>query len=290
MIRKSYIIAIVLFAAFFVAFKVEKAQAAAACGCYASGLASRVGSEIQASYEGECDQYCANQKASNSSIIYYRYGESGLFGASKKAITKTANGETLTGLPMQSCQCDGGTLRSELSKKVFNVGECKLFCTEAGASKFNYNYLGYGNLSSSSSTTSQTTTGSSGSFQTATDRVSGSASTDSSKGLIKCGRAGQRMCHLCDLIVGLNTIIKYIFSISIVVALTIIVVGSIMYIVSAGDKKMIENAKGAIRNAAIGMVIVLSAWLIVNYSMKLLQTKSNLGISQVSGWNNFTCN
>jgi hypothetical protein len=120
--------------------------------------------------------------------------------------------------------------------------------------------------------------------------VPGTLSADASKGIIQCGKNGQRMCKLCDLIVGIKAIIQYGLTIAVVVALTFIVVGAVMYIVSAGNTGMIEMAKGAMKNAAIGLIIFLTAWLIVTYTLKVLSARDDLGISATGGWSSFTCN
>jgi hypothetical protein len=113
----------------------------------------------------------------------------------------------------------------------------------------------------------------------------------SSAAIISCGKTGEnKMCTLCDLIIGINTIIKYIFSISVIAALTALFIGAIMYIFSGADPSSAEKGKKAIMNALLGIVIIFAAWVFVNFTMKLLGSKSNLGIEKIdSGWNNFKC-
>lgn len=122
----------------------------------------------------------------------------------------------------------------------------------------------------------------------ATGIVPGKADAETSKGLVKCGKAEQRMCTLCDLISGLNTIIVYLRNIVLVVALTSIVVAGIMYIVSFGEQKLIGNAKTIIKNALIGVIVMLAAWLIVNSTIRILGAKTDLGI-RVQSWDTFIC-
>jgi cbb3-type cytochrome oxidase subunit 3 len=280
MTKKIYIFTMVLFAVFFIALKTEKAQAAnenciCSKGSYVPFYYPRDGA-----FNVSGNEQCKTSCMSVADAKYYSYSDVANLGYQR----------------IYNCLCVNGSnipFKYPLNSK-FSVSDddtCHQKCADQGSKYYSFsNFVNLGTTLVTKRASNATGTSTGNTFETASDRVTGSTTADSSKGLIKCGRAGQRMCHLCDLIVGLNTIIKYIFSISIVVALTVIVVGSIFYIISAGDKKDIESAKGAIKNAVIGMVIVLSAWLIVNYSMKLLQTKSNLGISQVSGWSNFTCN
>jgi len=114
---------------------------------------------------------------------------------------------------------------------------------------------------------------------------------DAQASLVNCGRTGTGFddrCRLCDLIVGIKGIIDWGRSIMVAIALTAIVAGVIMYIVSAGNQQMMESAKNIIKQALIGVVIVLTAWLIVNTSMWLLASKSDLDIGATS-WDSFTC-
>jgi len=72
----------------------------------------------------------------------------------------------------------------------------------------------------------------------------------------------------------------------IVSALTFIVVGAVMYIVSAGNTGMIEMAKGAMKNAAIGIIIVFVAWVFINYVTMAVGATPDLA----AGWWKFKCN
>lgn len=108
-------------------------------------------------------------------------------------------------------------------------------------------------------------------------------------GIIKCGRGGQNMCTLCDMIKGFYDIIDYIMKIAIGVALVAIAIGGILYTVSAGDSGAAEKAKTTIKNALIGFIIVFSAWLIVNTTIRAIGARSDLGIN-VTGWGDFDCN
>jgi hypothetical protein len=106
--------------------------------------------------------------------------------------------------------------------------------------------------------------------------------------IITCGRPGQHMCHLCDLVKGFYNIIKYIQGIAIGVALLAMAIGGIIYIVSAGESGMMETAKSAIKNAAIGFVIIFASYLIVNTTIVYLGTKAGLGIN--ASWGTVDCN
>lgn len=106
--------------------------------------------------------------------------------------------------------------------------------------------------------------------------------------IVTCGRPGQPMCHLCDLIAGFNNVIQYLMRIAIGIALLAIMIGGVMYIVSAGDTGMMDMAKNAIKNAIIGFILIFTAFLIINTTITYLGAKSNLGINIIS-WGKFDC-
>jgi ABC-type nickel/cobalt efflux system permease component RcnA len=114
------------------------------------------------------------------------------------------------------------------------------------------------------------------------------AKADAAGGIVPCG-TGQTMCTLCDLIKGINNIVQYLLRIAIGLALTIFTVAGVMYIVSVGDSGTIETAKGAMKNAAIGFVVILAAWLMVNTLLLVIGANSNLGVAGVTSWGNFDC-
>ncbi|NTV41527.1 MAG: hypothetical protein HGA61_04645 [Candidatus Moranbacteria bacterium] len=108
-------------------------------------------------------------------------------------------------------------------------------------------------------------------------------------GLVPCGKTGEAMCTLCDLIKGINGIIQYLLKLSVGVALTAIAVGGVIYAASVGNPKMIETAKEAMKNALIGLLIILTAWLIINTLLLAIGTQTNLGVNGVTSWGKFEC-
>jgi len=112
--------------------------------------------------------------------------------------------------------------------------------------------------------------------------------------IIKCGRPGQNMCTLCDLISGFNNIIQYLMKIAIGMALLAISIGGVMYVVSAGDSGLIDSAKSVMKNAAIGFVIIFAAFLIINTTIEYLGTKTDAAGNLTFGfhivsWGHFDC-
>ena len=113
--------------------------------------------------------------------------------------------------------------------------------------------------------------------------------TTEASGIIQCGRPGQQMCTLCDMIKGFNKIIHYIMEIAIGVALLALAIGGILYVVSAGESAAMETAKTTIKNGMIGFVIIFAAYLIVNTTITYLGTNSTLGMQTTTTWGQFDC-
>jgi hypothetical protein len=104
--------------------------------------------------------------------------------------------------------------------------------------------------------------------------------------IVPCGRSGSgTMCTLCDLIVGIDNIIKYAFNILVWVAVCMIVIAGVMYIVSAGSQGLMNAAKQLLWNVLVGFAIVLLAWLIIN---TIIITVLNTNYPQATGKNNWT--
>jgi hypothetical protein len=112
-------------------------------------------------------------------------------------------------------------------------------------------------------------------------------------GLIPCGDA-TTPCTLCHFVTGIANIITRIRDVMFFVGLAIITAMGILYIVSGGNQKLIETAKGGIKTTLIGIIFVLFAWFIVNMVMfYIFDAWDELGVgAQLKGMNGyeFECN
>lgn len=111
--------------------------------------------------------------------------------------------------------------------------------------------------------------------------------------LVPCGRntgtaEETAPCTICHMIIGIQGIIDFGFKIFVGIGILMVVIAGIMYIISAGDSGMMDAAKGRLKNALIGFAVMLGAWLIVNTTMIIIGTQTNLGIN-VQSWNHFSC-
>lgn len=108
---------------------------------------------------------------------------------------------------------------------------------------------------------------------------------------VPCGTAANDVpCTLCHFITGIKGLIEYGTKILIVVALAAIVIAGVIYIASAGNTKMMQQAKSFMLSVALGCIFFLGAWLIISVTLKVLSAQKNLGVTEMTGgWNNFTC-
>jgi cell wall-associated NlpC family hydrolase len=124
------------------------------------------------------------------------------------------------------------------------------------------------------------TPGTSGIPTTATSPIaSPSSGNENTGGLVPC----KNNCTLCHLVLGLKNIYDYLLTLLLAATTLVVVVAGVMYMVSSGDKGMIDKAKSALTYALTAMILGLTAWLIIN------ATLSALGYTKVGSWWNFTC-
>jgi len=110
----------------------------------------------------------------------------------------------------------------------------------------------------------------------------------------ECGGDGQQSCTICDIVLGIDNVIAYIVGLVGVTVIVIIVIAGIMYIVSAGNQGMVTMAKSAMKNAIIGLVVVLAAFVIIHFILRAISQGGTPTINNLNGvgenvWT-FTCN
>jgi cell wall-associated NlpC family hydrolase len=101
--------------------------------------------------------------------------------------------------------------------------------------------------------------------------------------LVPCGLEGAADCTLCHLVLGFKNIYDYFFTVLLAATTLVAVVAGVMYMVSSGDKGMIDKAKSALTYALTAMILALTAWLIIN------ATLTALGYTKVDNRYTFTC-
>lgn len=109
-------------------------------------------------------------------------------------------------------------------------------------------------------------------------------------GLVPCGNnvdGVKDSCTLCHFVIGFQSLINFMLELVIIVGFAGIFASGVLYIVSAGDEKMIGTAKSALTASLIGFAIVLGAWLIVNVTLWVFS--ANLDMQTGGNWYTLTC-
>jgi len=88
-------------------------------------------------------------------------------------------------------------------------------------------------------------------------------------------------CGFGGVMAIIQNVINFIIAISIVIATLIMVWAGVLYILSPTNPESRSTANKMLINAALGIVIVLSAWLIVDFVMKTLYNNN----SKFGPWN-----
>lgn len=109
----------------------------------------------------------------------------------------------------------------------------------------------------------------------------------SAAGLVPCGGPGEEACQFCHFATITNNVVGWLVAITGILAAIIFVVAGMRLVTSAGNVSAKEWAKEKITNAAIGFVIILAAWLLIDFVMKSLLSAE--GTSKVGPWNKLSC-
>jgi hypothetical protein len=109
--------------------------------------------------------------------------------------------------------------------------------------------------------------------------ASPSGANENTGGLVPC----KNNCTLCHLVLGFKNIYDYLLKLLLAATTLVVVVAGVIYMVSSGDKGMIDKAKSALTYALTAMILGLTAWLIIN------ATLSALGYTKIGNWYTFTC-
>ena len=89
-----------------------------------------------------------------------------------------------------------------------------------------------------------------------------------SSGFVTCDGVIQE-CTACHLVTTLQKVLNFLVTASVFVGVLMFSWAGILMVVAAGDTGKIEKAKGIFTAVAIGFIIVLSGWLIVDTLMKV---------------------
>jgi len=101
-------------------------------------------------------------------------------------------------------------------------------------------------------------------------------------GLVTCSGPDCDMCHFVNMI---NGIVNWLFGFLVLAAVFGLMISGFKLVVSAGNEAAWSAAKSMVTSVVVGLVIVLSAWLIVDTIMKGFVKDSNGIKSEFGMWN-----
>jgi len=84
-------------------------------------------------------------------------------------------------------------------------------------------------------------------------------------GLVPCGGPEpEKPCTACDLLVLAQNVLQFALKIAFLIVIGFIAYGGFRWIFSLGKEENLKAGQQIITNAIIGLIIILTAWIIVN--------------------------
>jgi|GEM_PF-908689 len=103
-------------------------------------------------------------------------------------------------------------------------------------------------------------------------------------GLVPCSGPDCEACHVVELV---DNILDFLFEIGVIIGTILIVVGGFYLLTSGGDTGKRSKGKSIITNVIIGLIIMLTSWLIVDTVMKTFVSDD---VENALGpWNEIQC-
>ena len=89
----------------------------------------------------------------------------------------------------------------------------------------------------------------------------------------------------CELVQTVNNVMRFLIAVSILVAVVVFIYAGYLMVYSRGDSTLIAQAKSLFANILIGVVILLSAYLVINTVLSILAG----GPSAILNWQTIEC-
>ena len=90
-------------------------------------------------------------------------------------------------------------------------------------------------------------------------------------------------CTICDGAIVTVNIIELLLALGVIIAVLITLYGGVRLMTAGGSQTQLSQAKGIIRDAVIGLIIVSCAWLIVATVFRVLTTKTDWNVLDIIG-------
>ncbi|NCN52944.1 hypothetical protein GW950_00590 [Candidatus Wolfebacteria bacterium] len=107
------------------------------------------------------------------------------------------------------------------------------------------------------------------------------ANITSAQGLVPCSGVD---CNLCDLLVLVNNLITFMIEATIALAALFFAYGAFTMILAGGSPDNVNKGKESMFTAIKGVVVILTAWLILGTIIQMLS-----GSSSPLPWNEIKC-
>jgi hypothetical protein len=99
---------------------------------------------------------------------------------------------------------------------------------------------------------------------------SGGGSSQTTTGLAQLAQCSGTDCSACNVVHLANGFIKWLIGFTFILFTILLFVAGVRMVTSGGNSHAVEESKGSFVNAIIGLIIILSAWLIVDTIMRSL--------------------
>lgn len=107
-----------------------------------------------------------------------------------------------------------------------------------------------------------------------------------SAAIVPCGPGTSKpSCQLCDLITLLKNISNFVITLAGILVVVYLLYGGFLMLTSAGSSKKVEEGRSVMTQAVIGLVIILSAWLIVDTTLRVFMGTN--APTEWGPWNTF---
>jgi len=109
------------------------------------------------------------------------------------------------------------------------------------------------------------------------------AQSDVADQIVPCGSGGD-FCNLCDLVQLAQNLINIGIFITVALSAVTFAVAGLKYMTAGGDTTKAIAARKMFTNVAVGLIIILGAWIGVDTLMKTVTDESRFG-----PWNDMGC-
>ncbi len=108
-------------------------------------------------------------------------------------------------------------------------------------------------------------------------------------GLVPCGDPGEEECQACHIVELGQNVLTWLISISASIIAIIFAWAGMKIVMAKGSTENMSEAKGMMTNSIIGLVILLSAWLVIDTVLKLVITNDSEVKQRLGTWNEVKC-